>query len=295
MVKVSWRINFSASAIHAAYQIVSNEADALPASVGPLKASAQALNAIIVEFLEARSMMGWKLLIGMSSAIESNSDLASQWLRRVRQHGASNQSNIVRLAGAISDVEAAMRAAFPKVMEQLELRRRPLEEQWLGYGRGLTAHLRRLTEPEWLVDEAEGIFVQPILGGAGIAHPLLNRFSIEAVITNPLAELPEVVRIAWLVAQLQADLPKYSDELGPDRAPAISALASLAATLAAAEVLELGRCDETNLQLAIEHWQVAVPRANDVPSLLIAWWETHLQTRPPWNIALKALDKMMAA
>jgi hypothetical protein len=229
----------------------------------------------------------------MASGIDSNRDLSEQWVRRMRVGGASEASRVSRMAGAISDVEAATALAFPKLVEQLVLRGRPLQEQWIGYGRGLMAHVRRLTEEAWLVPEAEAIFVQPVLGGAGYAHPTLNRFTIEAVLTNPLAELPEVVRVAWLICQLQADLPIYADELTLGRAEPVAALASLVTALAAAEVLELSRCDEDTIQLAIEHWQIAIPALEDIASLLIPWWETYLQTRPPWSIALRALDKML--
>jgi hypothetical protein len=68
-------------------------------------------------------------------------------------------------------------------------------------------------------------------------------------------------------------------------------------TLAAAEVLELSRCDEANVELAIENWQIAVPKGMDPHSQLIPtmmdWWETYLQTRPPWELALRALAKML--
>ncbi len=239
------------------------------------------------------SNRGWRLLVGMAAGIESNRTLSEQWMRRMRLSGANDVSQVSRLAGAIADVEAATALAFPKLLEQLQLRGRPMQEQWIGYGRGLLAHVRRLTEENWLVSEAVAILVQPVLGGAGQAYPTLNCFSIEAVLTNPLAELPEVVRVAWLVGQLQADLPTFIDELSPGRAEPIAALASLVATLAAAEVLELSRCDEPTIQLAIEHWQIAIPARDDIASVLIPWWETYLQTRPAWTIGLRALDKML--
>jgi hypothetical protein len=229
----------------------------------------------------------------MASGIDSNLALSEQWMRRLRISGVDDASRKARLAGAISDIETAIALSYPKLAEQLLLRGRPLQEQWIGYGRGLMAHVRRLTEEAWLVSDAEAILVHPVLGGAGYPFPTLNRFAIEAVLTNPLAELPEVVRVAWLVCQLQADLPTYIDELTPGRAEPIVALASLVAALAAAEVLELSRCDEPTIQLAIEHWQIAIPALDDVASVLIPWWETYLQTRPPWAIALRALDKML--
>ena len=251
------------------------------------------LNALMVQCLGTFSRRGWQLLVGMSCGIDSNFALAEQWMRRMRVDGAGDTSRISRFAGAIADVEAATALAFPKLAEQLNLRGRPLQEQWNGYGRGLMAHLRRLTEDAWLVAEAEAILVQPVLGGAGQAYPTLNRFLMEAVLTNPLAEIPEVVRAAWLIGQLQADVPLFTEELTPGRAEPIAALASLVATLAAAETMEISRCDEATIQLAIENWQLPIPELDDITRVLIPWWETYLQTRPPWSIALRALDKML--
>lgn len=293
MTQLSWKPSFSASALHAAQALATEQSMTDPALVASLTPSAKELDATIVDWLGAASARGWRLLVGMASAIDSNRALSEQWIRRMRVGGANEASRIARLAGAIADVEAATALAYPKLLEQLVLRGRPLQEQWIGYGRGLMAHVRRLTEEAWLVPEAEAILVQPVLGGAGYPHPTLNRFSIEAVLTNPLAELPEVVRVAWLICQLQADLPVYVDELAPGRAEPIAALASLLVALAAAEVLELSRCDEATIQLAIEHWQIAIPALDDVAIVLIPWWETYLQTRPPWSIALRALDKML--
>ena len=293
MTNLTWKPSFSASALHAAQAIAAKQSLTDPALIASLTPSARALDTIMVEWLGTASARGWRLLVGLASGIESNHALSEKWIRRLRVGGAGETSLIARLAGAISDVEAATTLAYPKLLEQLLLRGRPLQEQWIGYGRGLMAHVRRLTEDTWLVPEAEAILVHPVLGGAGYPYPTLDRFSIEAVLTNPLAELPEVVRVAWLVCQLQADLPAFVEELSPGRAEPIVALASLVATIAAAEVLELSRCDEATIQLAIEHWQIAIPALDDIASLLIPWWETYLQTRPPWSIALRALDKML--
>ncbi len=292
MVKLTWSSSFSASAIHSAYAIFTDGESTHP-KLKSLFPAAQHLQTLIADWLDVHAHSGWRLLIGMAASIPSNRSLAEQWLRRVRRNEPSFDACAAQLSGAIGDVEAATALIFPNMLEQLELRSRPIQDQWLGYGRGLMAHLRRLTEPNWLVEQAEGVFLQPVQGGAGYSLNSLNRFAIEAVLTNPLPEIPEVVRVAWLVGQLQSDLPVYSEALGPLRAQPIAALATLVATLAAAEVLELSRCDEATIQLAIEHWQIAIPTVEDISTALVPWWETYLQTKPTWTIALKALDKML--
>ncbi len=240
----------------------------------------------------------WDDLIALGSMIDSNNELATIALRK-RVGGAYAEKHALQLAGLVTDVEAAFLQTFPKYNEQSGLRLRPLQEQWLGYGAGLTAHIGRLTEKQLLVEQCRVVGVQPILGGFGKAHLDQNLVRIEAMLTNPLAELPEVVRLAWLIAQLQLDLPAFNEQLGPGMARRLAPIAMLPPCLAAAEVLEIGRCDEATAALAIEQWQIALPIQTDLHSQLapnlMDWWETYLQTRPSWATAMLALSKILDA
>src|SRR5439155_20152019 len=101
--------------------------------------------------------------------------------------------------------------------------------------------------------------VNPALGGGGEAHLAYNSLRIEAVLANPNAELPEVVRLAWLIAQLQLDLPKYSDTIHADRLPQIARYAMLPPTLLAAEAVELMRFTPELIGQAISVWRLPGP------------------------------------
>jgi len=136
------------------------------------------------------------------------------------------------------------------------------------------------------------LLVHPALGGAGEAHLAYNSVRIEAVLANPNAELPEVVRLAWLIAQLQCDLPKYSDTIHADRLPRIARYAMLPAALLAAEAVELLRFTPEMIGQAMTAWRLAVPQGIDAAGVVNQWWQTYLETRPPWNVALAALDQM---
>src|SRR5690606_23019649 len=98
-------------------------------------------------------------------------------------------------------------------LEELELRSAPLREQWEARGGGLLATLARLTTAGLVPEMADVILVHPVLGGGGAAHWQYNSVQFEAVLANPLAELPEVLRLGWLLAQLNFDLPLYEDHL----------------------------------------------------------------------------------
>ena len=292
-----WTPNASASALHASQSICvygDKLADARVAeSIGKYALNLGKWIETAAPFDTARF---WSLLIGHSALIDSNMELAQAVVRKAAVR-IDNKSAASQLSGFISDIEAAYNQLFPKFQEQLPLRARPIQEHWLGFGPGLLAHLGRLTQKDLLVPEARVVLLQPILGGAGYAHIDQNMVRLEAVLTNPLVELPEVVRLAWLLSQLQLDLPVHSDSIGTNLLARIAPLAMLPPILAAAEVMELGRCDEAVVELAIEHWHIPVPKDRDVHTeivpVMMDWWETYLQTRPAWQTALQAFAKML--
>ena len=139
--------------------------------------------------------------------------------------------------------ERAFLAAVPNVIEELELRR-PLREQWDSRGPGLLAAIGQYTEPELITGQANIGMVHPVLGGGGASYPDYDTVVWEAVLTNPVAQLPEVVRLGWLISQLNLELPRFQGDLQRERAFELGSWAMLPATLAAAEELELLRFDE---------------------------------------------------
>ena len=120
-----------------------------------------------------------------------------------------------------------------------------------------------------------------------------NSARIEAVLANPVAELPEVVRLGWLIAQLQLDLPRYSEAIHPDRLAKVAGLAMLPAALTAAEGVELVRDARALFEQAILAWQLAPPADTNPGALVSEWWQTYQETKPPWNVALAALDQLL--
>ncbi len=295
---LTWTPNASASALHAA-QAICESGDKLTDTRVVESIGQYALG--LGRWIEATAPFDfgrfWSLLVGHSAIIESNMDLAQIVVRK----GAvlrSDKTAVSQLAGFISDIEAAYNQLYPKFQEQLPLRARPLQEHWLGFGPGLLAHLGRLTQKDLLVPEARVVLLQPVLAGAGVAHIDQNLVRIEAVLTNPMVELPEVVRLAWLLSQLQLDLPVHSETIGLHLLTRLAPLAMLPPILAAAEVMELSKCDESVAELAIEQWRIPVPKDKDIHAeivpVLMDWWETYLQTRPAWHTAMQALSKMLS-
>jgi hypothetical protein len=235
----------------------------------------------------------WRLLTGLSGQSQSPAQIAEialvKSIGRVDRLGGTAAS----LAGAIADVQTAVRVAVPGLAEELALRERPLREQWEARGPGLLHQVATLTEPELMPEQADVLLVHPAFGGAGMAHLPFNSVRIEAVLANPHAELPEIVRLAWLLSQLQLDLPLLSENIHADRLPHVARLAMLPVTLKAAETVELVRYSPQLIGQALAAWHVSVPPGVDAVTMLGDWWETYDQGRPAFRVALEALDNMV--
>ncbi len=205
--------------------------------------------------------------------------------------GPAEAESTAGLARPLNALFAAFLRAQPEAVEELELRSGPLRGQWEARGPGLLATLMRLTEADLVVESADVILVQPVLGGGGAAHPLYNAVHFEALLANPLAELPEIVRLGWLWGQLHLDLPKYEDAVGRARMHLIGPLALVPPVLAAAQEVELARCDPTTIALALEAWHAPAVSVD----VLLDWWATYQASSPAWSVALAALDRLLSA
>lgn len=296
---LKWQPNSSTSALHAAHacwsypdRITDREVLAI---LGPY---ADRLGPWIAHASPPNGETLWDTLIATGCEIDSNDNLAAEVLRKC---GLAEREDLQggQFAGLITDVEAAFVGLFPQYVQQCPLRLRPLQEQWLGYGRGLMMQWRRLTRIETLIDGCRIIGVQPVLGGYGKSHPDQNLVRIEAVLTNSRPELPEVVRLAWLIAQLHIDPPWLDDVSALPLSELMVPLAMIPAMLAAAQEIELARCDQHSVMLAIEDWLVSIPQAARDPRSLSAnlldWWQTEGQTGPEWGHSLRILANRLVA
>jgi hypothetical protein len=200
-----------------------------------------------------------------------------------------------RLLEVTRQVIAAFKTAVPDVLEQLELRGGPIRQQWEARGPGLLNQLAQKTDAELIPMQVEVVLVHPALGGGSRSFLPYNSVLLEAVVADPIANLPEPVRLGWSIGQLNCDLPKHQSDLTHDELSRAAALAMIPAVLAAAEEVELAHCDVARIQLALDNW--VWPRHGDPIQLadqLGAWWDTYAASRPDWTVALGALRAMTA-
>lgn len=281
------------SALHAAEAMTSGRSLVEPSLA---EALAEPVEGLAREIVAAKLPVSkfWGHLLPLAQGCGGTRQLAETAIVKTVGRIITLDSLAARIGTQLAAIDSAFRRAFPKLGEELPLRGGPLREQWEARGPGLLASVYRLTEDRLAVTNADILLVQPVLGGGGTAHLLYNSVRIEAVLANPVPELPEVVRLGWLLSQLNLEIPSLSERVNADRLPQVAQLAMLPVALKAGEDVELCRSDRKTLSRAIEVWNEVAPPQLDIADTLGEWWETYLESRPGWPVALAALDRMLA-
>lgn len=288
-----WIAGVSVSCLHAACVVAAGRKLVDPALEAALAEPVEELLAATVIAGERKDQL-LAQLAGNSGGIENNSQLAEVALVKTLGRGHVSESAIQQLAHAIANLENALLRARPGLVDELLMRGEPLRQQWEARGPGLWRFIGLRTEPGLLVERADVFLVLPALGGGGAAHWQYNSVRMEAVLTNSLYELPEVLRLAWLLSQLQHDLPKYVETVSPAKWQVVAPLVTIPAVLSSAEEVELARYDARTLALAVENWTgVSFEVAARQAQALDAWWQTYQAARPPFHVAFAALAAMV--
>jgi hypothetical protein len=206
-----------------------------------------------------------------------------------------NPSTCRELAEALRTVFRTCETQLPRFFADMRLRIGPLQQLWEAYGPGLLRILGRMTSPQAIVERAEVFLVQPIVGGHGFPHLVSNRCHLEALLTNSDPQIPETLRLAWLLGQLDLERPIYSQSINSLRLRRIVGLAMVVPTLLAAEQLDLCQVDRALVARALRLWRLAssAVEADAISHLLFAWWETVERTGATWSLALTGLDRML--
>lgn len=292
-MQLRWKTSFSASCLHAAACMQ----EGLPIVD---TAIAQALHSPVTALVEELAACGFAVettlpeLTNLAADYENNRQLAEMAAKRILGAQALSESAISRLAGSISDLEAAWLRKQPQLVEELAVRGRPLREQWEARGPGLLRAITKLTSESFVAPAAEVVLVSPVVGGHGRAHLQTNRVTLEAVLTHPDPELPEPLRLGWLLAQLNLDVPANSEPTPRNHLSKAASLAALPLTLAAAEVVELTVLNEPILARALDSWHCSPDLPSDAAEQLLGWWHAYASGNTRWPVAMAALAQMFA-
>lgn len=297
-MELRWMASVSTSSLRAAEAVANGRPcvdEAFAAAVAePARRLEQELRAV---GLPAARL--WETLAGLSALLENNRELAESALRKVAGREAAER-HAGRLAGAIADLERAALQHAPQLVDELALRLRPLLDQWEARGPGLLRLIVQRTDERLLAPRADIVGVLPVSGGGGSAYLPGNLVIIEAVLANPVGDLPEVLRLAWLLSQLNLDVPALGEAVPRDRLAYVAERALLPAVLEAAGEVELSHYDDARLGSALAQWPrrpVASEMAtepNAEAEIIADWWATFRESSWSFPAALAALDKMLS-
>ena len=293
-MEVEWVTNHLASCCYAAEGIARGLPLADSRMGDQFVAASQALSKeISVRQLPIRAF--WSNLLAYSHQLDDRQSLVRTTLRKTIGIESTSEEMVAGVADRIREIDAAARQALPQMLDDLTHRMRPLQEHWEARGPGLLHEIGQLTDERLLIDQAKIVAVHPAFGGGGNASLATNAVRIEAVLTNVVDGLPEVVRLGWLLSQLNHELPIFSERVHGSRLPLIAQLAMLPATLQAIETVELSQLSPFTIAEALPAWQIEVAADEDVSATLLDWWHTYRATKPSWEVALAALDQMIGA
>lgn len=291
-MQLTWKPGPLSSALHAAFALARGRTLVDPALATALAESADALQQEIAAAGVPAAPFR-RALAGFATQFDAPRQIVERALVKVQGTGVTANLLVPKLTAVLTAVVQAFNKACPNPAETLRLRERPLREQWEARGNGLLRQIAAMTDERLIAESATVVLIHPALGGGGDAHLQQNAVTFEAVLTNPVSQLPEVVRLAWLLAQLQCDLPAFADHVNAQRLPHVAAFALLPAVLQAAANVELGEFSAAQIARAIAAWQLPQMADLDAAAVVHDWWQTYTADRPPWPVALTALDQML--
>jgi hypothetical protein len=233
----------------------------------------------------------WDYLLPLSAQLENNRQLVEAVLRRMLPPKQRvDNSRVTHLAGCIADLEAAVAQAQPDLVEALLPRAERARAEWDAVGPGLLERIAALTDPGVIPGGATVVPLWPAWGGFASVHLAWNLARVE-LDAEGVRLLPDAVRIAWLLAQLNLELPMFSETITAGRLPEVAALAMLPPTLqAAAEARLVDRAVALNQAFAALPLEIADP--SSTAEKMETWWQTYLDARPGWDVALAALERL---
>lgn len=288
-MELRWLASTSTSCLHAAAAILRGRQLADPELSQALRPATDLLR----HEIELAGQIPAHLLsqlIPLSASIDNNSQLAETAFHKSVGPAQADATSVTRVGGAISELENTFTRRLPDAIAALETRGRVLREQWESRGPGMLASVSRLTEDELITGRAEVVLLHPATGGGGEAFLPNNVVTIEAMLANPHVDLPEVVRLGWMLSTLDLDLPMLSETISSHRVSLVGSLAMLPVALAAAEEVEWCQNHPGMIERAITAWQVDVADSAAAAQLVAQWWAGYQSAKPRWPVALAALN-----
>lgn len=288
---LTWRTHLMASAIHAADLVRRRRPNLDPALVDVLDEPVAKLDAALQEDYTPVEPF-WQRVLQAAADADAATPLADIALTKLLGH-LESRSKVSRVASFLQLIRVEFQRFYPQHHDLLARTSQPIRKAWSTFGAGLLGQMVNWTDRDLLVESATVVVVPTFGGGVGRAFLSNNRVHLEVYETEPDAVLPEVLRLAWLLSQLNLDLPQFSERIEPGRRELAFQLAMIPIALKAGEILELtSKADKSALARAAERWVFPDDGGRWV-SVLAEWWDVYETMRPSWPEALRALDHLL--
>lgn len=290
MTTLKWTCSPTGSVGYAAARVALNQRVVDPELDGRLSRSASEINHVLAaDELDAARF--WRSIVAQGFDELSDAERCEAALRACGGSPLTIESTSRSIAGRLTDIRLSFQEKYPKLAEQLPLRARPLQAMWDERGRGLMRQLAAQTHASLIPQSVVAMLVQPVGGGGGDADPQSGRFWIEAMLTDAAPEVPEVLRVAWLVARVGVASPAANRMIDPEHLPSVAATALVPMVLSAGRELDLLRGDELPIDRAFALWD---PNASEATvETLQRWWQQMQSGETPFPVGIKALDRML--
>lgn len=296
-MQLHWKTNSDLSAMHVAWAVAHFGGRV---RVGGELLSACESFATLASKYSVPASRFWELALVLSVDGGANFDWATRMSGKLLPQATRSDALLSEATAALAGLERAFKHEFSSYAREIELRQAPLKELWEAHGPGTLRQVGLVTSADVLVESAAIYLVQPVLGGSGFAHLATNRVHLEAVLTNRDPRLPETLRLAWLLAQLDAERPVHSELMNALEVRRVAGFAMIPAVLWAGQELGLCELSVASVQAAMEAWHAEFLSANQsnhaaaLAAVVMTWWETYEAGQPEWRIAMAGLDRMLA-
>ncbi len=194
----------------------------------------------------------------------------------------------------LSECRIAFQKRFPKLEQQLDLRGRPIRDQWETFGPGLLSQIAKMIwiespPADWWPARVDGLLVQPMRGGDGGFDGEASKFWIEALLTDADPAVPEVLRVAWLLTQLAVQT--HTRERSSEIAESLPwEIASVPLVLRAGRELEIIKTDTLPIATAMQLWNLGSDRE---VKIVQQWWRERQSSSAAMPVDLKRLQGML--
>jgi hypothetical protein len=289
-VEVAWNVAGQLSAAHAAYVVATGANCTDPKTEALLIDPVAQINTRLVnESIDVAQF--WRVYLAEIAAGQALDQACNVSLLTAGCSELQLDATAGAIAKRLAEAKSLFDRRYPKLIDQLELRGRPLRQRWETLGAGVLREVERLIwqnspPDDWWPSRIQGYLVQPVRGGDGGWDGPGQRFWMEAMLTDADPVIPEVLRVGYLASSIAIENHSRSRSSESNLIHAWK-LATVPIVLSAGTAVELVPDNPLPIARAMELWHVA-PQSG--AKLVSKWWDQWRSSPTALPVALRDLS-----